>query len=269
MEESGCDNQIEKQSVGVQGYRDEVIVLPPQQCCDRPRCLRNTFTAEIENGVWQGGLGFGTQPLRTNCFYPTADGDWFPITPRMQWTGKHCVCNDSCCCPDGGDCGAWIERPPWQGCCPKRPVCCSELEMKTSTDSEQAAIVRYEPVFDDDGNVVYKKIQDDEQECCVVEQECCEPDEIVEAPLPCCSRPQNLNARKPTKLLSLVPNQSESYNFQRPVVRQHGTACSVRSQAPRGTRFYGVSSFANEANAQKWPSGYEPRSGAAICGFLL
>lgn len=247
--------------------------------CERPCCLKNTFTAEVENGVWQGGLGFGTKPLRTDCFYPTANGDWFPITPRIKWTAKHCLCNDSCCCADSG---VWIERAPWECGCEKRPVCCSELEL-VQVDDNNLALARYEPVLDCDGQVVYKKVaednaqdnardeQDGASQCCGQQNECFEDDNKPCSQNNTCGKTlQATVARRPSQLLSLVaPPLNESYNFARPVVRQYSAACSVRSIAPAGTRFYGTSSFANEVNSQKWPGGYEPRSGAAICGFLL
>lgn len=257
---------------------EQQMVEQQAVCCERPCCLKNTFTAEVENGVWQGGLGFGTKPLRTDCFYPTADGDWFPITPRIKWTPKHCLCNDSCCC---GDNGVWIERAPWD-CCDRRPVCCSTLELKAVDTDQSLAVVRYEPVLDDDGQVVYKRVvvedevehEENDDACCSNNEDDCgfiDDEQPSRSRSTCGSRKTaTLVARRPTKLLSLVaPPVNESYNFQRPVVRQYSGACSVRSIAPAGTRFYGTSSFANEVNSQKWPGGYEPRSGAAICGFLL
>lgn len=303
------------------GYFEDLTIdrVPlEQRCCcgtcERPRCLRNTFTAEIENGVWQGGLSAGVKPLRTKCFWPTSDGDWFPITPRIKWTDKHCVCNDSCCCPDASACSLRIEPTPWE-CDKLRKRTCCDIEftpaplvqvVPSSISECEAASLRYEPVFSENGDVIYRLVRDETYDQCdngddennsdlvslstdnsdkstaaendedngdeeIVVKPSCVFSQVIEKPYEQ-HRQQRTEpvTRQPKKLMSLVPNQSESYNFQRPIVRQYANACSVRGGADsRSTRFHGTSSFANEVNSAKWPGGFPPRSGVAICGVLF
>lgn len=89
---------------------------PPQQCClpaEPTKCLYdNTFTCDVEDGVWQGGMGIGTQPLRVgNCFSMSANGDWFPITPRVAWGARRKPIDQCCAC--AADC-SWIDPMPWR-----------------------------------------------------------------------------------------------------------------------------------------------------------